>query len=281
MPDSALEYTPLSISLQMSLSSAFSDALRTMLERWEELQRQGTLTEVSARDVMQQVFSNWPELAAGSVEHLVDRLFIAGFMRGVLDVQNSVFGIDQQDVNVLEWMKTNPNGFIPALNDLATSSVKRIEKVIEASYSGEIPFDLDTLAASVQEVASVGPTRAALIVRTETAKATSLGRIMAWGDDPERDWYDYYWIATHDDRAKDISLKWDAEGPYPYDKIRHLWLVEHNAPQYVRNRHTGKYEWQVSAYNCRCTAARLPKSAEKLKTEGLLSQEEFEEMGGR
>lgn len=276
MPGLSIEDSPLSIALEVSLSHSFASALSRVLERWQRLMDSGSFDYDTALQAAQMEFERWPTSTLGDVEHLVDRLFVAGFMRGVVDVGNMVFGPDQQDVNVLDWMKNNPNGFIPALKDLSRTAVKRIENVVEQAYSGEIPFDLDTMSEEVRRVAGVGESRSRLIVRTETAKATSLGRIMAWSDDPDRDYYDYYWIAVHDDRAKDISLKWDRESPYTYEEIRHLWLVEHNSPQRIRNRHTGRMEWQTSAYNCRCTAARLPKSLEKLLAEGLISQEEYE-----
>jgi len=130
----------------------------------------------------------------------------------------------------------------------------------------------------VQERTAAARSAVELVVRTETAKVTSLGRIAAWDNDADKYLYDYHWVATHDDRTKDVSLFFEREGPYEFDQIKKRWTEDHNKPWPVTNRHTGKFEYQTSAYNCRCTAARSPKSPERLLEQGLISREQYEAM---
>lgn len=267
--------------LAQRLGASWEGAMLRVIHAWRKLHRGGQLTQQSARAAMFSALYDWPALAMVTGDPLLDRIFSAGFMHGV-SISGVVTGPDMGDDLVLEWLKQNPHGFMPALRGLAEDGIKALETVLTEAYAGHNdlgearPFDLDAMVDQATLRADVGVNRARLIVRTETAKASAYGRILAWGNDPQRDYYDYLWIATHDDRTKDISLLFEKRNPYSYWGIRHVWEHDHNVPQLVRNRHTGKMAWETSAFNCRCTPVRVPKSPEKLRNEGLITQAQYE-----
>ena len=269
--------------LQSKLGGAWRDAVAAIVNRWADLDAQGMLNANSARQALQQVLIDWPTMTASAYGEAIDQLFSVGFAIGVADTGVRAVP-DAGDEMALKWIKEGPHGFIPALNHLASDGKKNIEKVISEAYKGRdevgepAPFDLDDMVRRITDQVDIGHNRAELIVRTETAKVTALGRITAWGGDSYRNHYDYLWIATPDDRTKDVSLKFEREGPYTWQEIKHRWEVDHNEPQLVRNRRTGDMEHQVSAFNCRCTVARVPKEPEELLHEGLISQEDYEAM---
>lgn len=267
--------------LQVRLVASWADAIQAITERWRELELRGVLNANTAGQAVREVLGVWPELTAGQYEDIVDRIFTSSFAYGA---QDAGYGPDMGDYNALEWIKNNPNGFVPALRNLGDEGRRSIERVIENAYAGvdevgnERPFDLDDMVDRVERAVGIGANRAELIVRTETAKASALGRIFAWEKDDQRDWYDYWWIATPDDRTKDVSLLFEGQGPYDFNGIKRVWEFDHNHPVWVRNRHTGRNEWQTSAYNCRCTVARTPKEPQDLLNEGKINQREFEAM---
>jgi hypothetical protein len=269
--------------LRQRLAASWREALAAIIDRWRELERGGRLNANTMRMAVQDVLSAWPDVVATQYDELIDRIFALGFAIGVEDTGVRVVP-DHGDQMVLDWLKENEHGFIPALRGMAADNIRQIERIIEDAYKGqdqlgeEAPFDLDDMVRRVTERVDIGDSRAELIVRTETAKATALGRIAAWGKDALRDWYHYHWIATPDDRVKDVSLLFEREGPYTWEQIRHRWEVDHNTPVLVRNRHTGKMEYQTSAFNCRCTVARTPKEPLELFNEGKISRQEYEDM---
>lgn len=267
--------------LEKSLGAAHRDVLLEILKGWNDL---GSLmTPTQARQVVQGSLRAWPELTAARYDELINRIFNSGFMVGVLDT-GVIRGPDQGDQMVVEWLKNNRRGFIPALRTFGEGERRFFEEIIEDAYAGvdvtgrPRAFDLDRMVRRVRSRSDEAKYKVERVVRTETAKATALGRIMSWENDPERDFYHYAWVATHDDRTKDVSLKFEQEGPYGFSQIKRLWMIDHNEPQLVRNRHTGRMETQTSAFNCRCTPARFPKEPRELYDEGLIGREEFAAM---
>lgn len=274
------------MALQQRLVVSWRQAIQAIAEEWRGLKTMNRLNPRTAAQAAAGVLARWPEITAAQYADIIDRLFMGGFIRGAADtgLTGANWGPDHGDRMVVDWLKTNPNGFVPALQNLGEDGRQRIDQIISEAYAGrdelgeERPFDLDDMVRRVGEQVDIGANRAELIVRTETAKATALGRIAAWGNDPERDWYWYHWIATPDDRTKDVSLLFEMGGPYNYNDIKRIWEVDHNHPVFVRNRHTGRMEWQTSAYNCRCTVARTPKDPRELLAEGKITQAEYERM---
>lgn len=114
----------------------------------------------------------------------------------------------------------------------------------------------------------------ALALRTQIAHARLAGRLAAWGLDPRKTFYWYYWRAhpTHDPRTKDVSLVFERNNPYEYHEIKKLYDTQHQIPQFVWNRETGRWGWQTSMYNCRCDVSRAPKSTHELAQQGLIAR---------
>lgn len=271
----------LAYELELSLGSAHEDVLREILKGWNEL---GPLmTPTQARQVVQASLRGWPELTAARHDALINEIFGAGFMIGMLDT-GVIRRPDQGDMMVVEWLKSNRRGFVPSLRTFSDEERRFFEEVIGDAYAGVDAtgrlraFDLDRMVRRVRARSEEARYKVERVVRTETAKATALGRIMSWENDQDRDLYKYHWVATHDDRTKDVSLMFERGGPYEFSQIKRLWTVDHNEPKLVRNRHTGRMEIQTSAFNCRCTPARTPKEPVELFQEGLIGREEYEAM---
>jgi hypothetical protein len=268
-------------SLESVLGDAYTGLLDKIVEDWRA--QGGMLTPTLARQIVERELLEWPMITAGQYAGLIDDIFVAGFMVGIADTGVRV-GPDHGDAMALDWIKSNQHGFIPALQRFADDERKFFEDVLGDAYKGVDregrirPFDLDDMTRRVQEHTQATKSSIERVVRTETAKVTSLGRIAAWDNDPDKYLYDYHWVATHDDRTKDVSLLFEREGPYEFDGIKQRWTEDHNKPWPVINRHTNKLEYQTSAFNCRCTAARAPKSPDTLLAQGLITREQHEAM---
>lgn len=257
--------------LRQRLTGAWEKALTAIKNAFLSLRRQGALSLATALLAVRRVLNGWAESTAVENYDIIKRVFATSFAAGMIDTELKIVP-DQGDMLAFDWLTHQRNGFLPALKDMSLENTKKIEKIISAGYDVGGEFDLDATVRQIQDATGdVGKNKAELIVRTETAKISALGRIFAWGKDPDRDWYNYWWIATPDDRVKDISLKFEREGPYEYDRIKTIWEKDHNEPQRVRNRKTGKTEYQISAFNCRCTVARSPKTRDQLSQEGKVS----------
>lgn len=257
--------------LSRRLVGAWESVLEKIKKVLLSLRRQGELYLHSALTAVRVILHKWPEETAEANYDILKRVFSSSFATGMIDTELGVYP-DQGDMQSFDWLTHQRNGFLPAIKDMSVENQKKIEQIITSSYTEPDAFDLDLTVRKIQDATGdSGKSKAELIVRTESAKISALGRIFAWGKDNRRDWYNYYWIATPDDRVKDISLKFEREGPYDYDTIKRIWEKDHNEPQLVRNRKTGKMEYQISAFNCRCTCARAPKSREALEREGKVS----------
>lgn len=267
------ELKKLEQELEAILIGAWAKLLLAIKNAWAYLRRLGNLSLATALLAARRLLQGWPEETFIESEPYIKKLFAVSFAAGMVDTELKVTP-DQGDILSVDWINHERNGFLPALDNLSEDSMKIIREVITDSYQVGGEFDLDPMVNKIRDqTTELGKNRAELIVRTETAKISALGRIAAWGKDTDKDWYNYWWVATPDNRVKDISLKFEREGPYSYNRIKNIWEHDHHEPQLVRNRKTGKMEYQLSYPNCRCTVARSPKSLEDLVAEGKVSQE--------
>lgn len=213
---------------------------------------------------LRSVMWSFPAIASQDAESAMDALFEQGFKAGATDAGASP---DAGDQHALEWLKTNPIGFLSALSSFGQSESRWFEK----NLAGK---PLPEALALARRRGTDANYKLERIVRTDEQKATSLGRLLSWVDDPNRDYYNYGWFPLHDGREKDVSILFERRNPMTYWELRKTFEVDHVVPKLVINRHTGRKEAQVSAFNCRCEVARWPKPRWQLVRDGLISQTE-------
>ena len=115
----------------------------------------------------------------------------------MIDTELGVYP-DQGDMQSFDWLTHQRNGFLPAIKDMSVENQKKIEKIITSSYTEPDAFDLDLTVRQIQDATGdSGKSKAELIVRTESAKISALGRIFAWGKDNKRDWYTFLMACSH------------------------------------------------------------------------------------
>jgi hypothetical protein len=243
-------------------------AITALIDKWNLLKSRGQFNERNASLAARDSLSGWFNVAVDGNQDRIDHAFSAGYTVGE-DSAEVQYPMGVGDDAMLDWLKKNKNGFIEALDGMSSDGLAKINRILRESMESESPLSLITQRV-IREV-GMPSSRAALIVRTEIAKASALGKISAWGKDRYRDWYNYIWIVANDDKVKDVSLLFERGSPYTWSQMRHLWTEEHNKPQRVRNRHTGKMELQTSSFNCRCQIARTPKDPETLYRDGKIS----------
>ena len=86
--------------------------------------------------------------------------------------------------------------------------------------------------------------------------------MLAWELDPEKQDYDYHWLAKIDDRTKPISRVFAAGGPYTFDQIRQMWRdpTKRTALNLqIAGAETIPDSETSDIYHQRCGIARTPK----------------------
>lgn len=216
--------------------------------------------------------AEWGELISREGVPAVQELYVTGLKAGTAEA-GMAFGATLEDPQAVAFLANEPDGMVPALKDFSKAEQKFAEETIRQAFEADTPFDLDEIVKTLKGRVDKAGSRLRLIVRTETSKVAGLGRLAAWEQDPQRDWYDYHWVATIDGRHKDISEAFMKGGPYTFEQIKQLWLKPEG---WVVNRKTGRREYQIDSYNNRCTIARTLKSGERLMAEGLATPEDLE-----
>mgnify|MGYP001558581831 CR=1 FL=1 len=246
-----------SAALLSSLTATHLDLLKAAIQR--------ARTTEELRATFRSAMRAYPSVAASAAEKHLDKLFVQGFRKGARGA--GAQHLDAGDHQALEWLKTNPIGFLSSLGSFGQSEARWLDQHLRAGTP------LNQARAVVARRAADAAYKLERVVQTDRQKASALGRLLAWRDDENRDAYFYGWFPVHDDREKDVSLLFERRNPMTYWQLRKTFEVDHVIPKMVTNRKTGRREAQVSAYNCRCDVARWPKSRGQLVREGLLSQE--------
>ncbi len=89
----------------------------------------------------------------------------------------------------------------------------KIEKVILDAYTGEIPFDMETIVDRLRDAVAESDTRLERIARTEMTSVVNGGREIAFRKrDPEEN-FRHGWNGPNDDRTSDICKEIKARVP--------------------------------------------------------------------
>lgn len=217
------------------------------------------MTETEAIDALDASMMEFLQEAQKVILPMTWKLYQVGLNNGIKDT-----GVDVGDtVHRLgfNWIVNNPNGIMESVKGLTKEQRDSMAKVIHNAFAGLEPFQLGTLKKRLREQHDVGKARAELIIRTEVAKISNEGRLLAWEQDPLRDEYDYYWIATRDRRVKPISLVMQDNSPYDFTTVADLWRnpTTENALRHGLRGAAGLPPKQNDVFNQRCSITRRPK----------------------
>lgn len=240
--------------LAEAVLSSFREEAEKFLTRLD-----ADLSQEEVREALDVFIQNWLEGASAAALPISWRLYDAGLKTGMRDT-----GVDvSRKAHRLgrDWIVKHPNGILEAIHGLAEEQRKGMAKVIKNTFEGKEPFQKDVLKKRILEVADVGQARAAKIVRTEIAKVSNSGRILAWMQDPMKDSYNYNWIAVHDHRMKPISKVLEDNGPYTLEVIADLWHdpTPANCKKHGLEGADKIPYWQNDVFNQRCSLTRTIK----------------------
>ena len=163
------------------------------------------------------------------------------------------------------YMADKDNGINPALDRLRDNVFKDISTSMVKYRGQEIP--LYSLKRDIDSKLRGRRNDTRRILKTEVAKAANLGLIDAWGEDPERYSFEYFWNAVIDDKTKKISQIRKEYNPLTYDEIEFLWK---NQSQLIDGNH-----WEDDQFFQRCSISRELGSSEHKGNRFATQRHEF------
>jgi hypothetical protein len=218
------------------------------------------MSKQEAIDVVRKGIEEWRRTADEDSRRILRELMDAGLRQGMRE--GGYQPSPTKDAMVLKVLTETPTGFIPALRSFADDTRQHFEEVISSAFTSKPP-DLQRMTMEMKEFTdNAADWRIQRIVRTEMAKLSGEGRLLAWETDPEKDNYEYHWIAKLDDRTKPISRVLAAGGPYTFEQIRRLWRDPTKQTALalgVPGAETIPDKETSDIYHQRCGIARVPK----------------------
>jgi hypothetical protein len=180
----------------------------------------GTTPEQAKAD-LDTMIDDWVKTILKEVDKVCWNVAKTGLVAGAKDAGQA---LDNRFAHKLaaEWISKKPHNVLQAVDDLGEEQKERIGKVIKDVLGGTAPWDINDVRQKIAEQGQIANFRAETIARTEIPKLANMGRILAWEQDPEKDDYDFWYIATHDDRTKAVSLELERNGPYTFAEIKKL-----------------------------------------------------------
>ena len=218
------------------------------------------MTKQQAIAEVRKTIDEWRKTADEDSRRILRELMDAGIRQGMRE--GGYQPTPTKDAMVLKVLSETPTGFIPALRTFADDVRKHFEDVILNAYTSAPP-DLQRMTLEMKRfVDEDADWRIQLIVRTEMSKLSGEGRLLAWSTDPEKETYEYHWIAKIDDRTKPISRVLAAGGPYTFEQIQMLWRdpTKNTALALgIPGAETIPDKETSDVYHQRCGIARVPK----------------------
>lgn len=208
---------------------------------------------------VQQTGDEWVEELIEGAMPSIRQVYTDGLKAGFAEA-GLAFDPLAADPHTLELLARSPDGIVPALRDFTNRERQFAEKVIRESFEEGTYFDLDVVVGQLKERMEGSEYSLERIVRTETRKLAGMGKLSAWEKDERRDWFDYHYIATYDERTRQQHMSFMTQGPYTFDAIKIIW------------------EETREPYNCRCSLSRTQKPREVLVAQGYVTAEEAERL---
>lgn len=210
----------------------------------------GTETVLEVNEGLAQALKEWAKVNEMAADLAFQRLFKLGVNAGaVSEFKGGKLGSNDQ--NTFDVLTEGKYRIGERIKMFADDAVKEFAKVIKDAYTPEGEFSVDAMTKKMREAVPAQRYALERIARTETSNATALGRLFAWENDTDRDYYDYRWNATPDNRTREMKRIRAAGNPYSFSELKFLWFHNH---QQLPN---GK--WQLGAANCRCSSSRTPR----------------------
>ena len=216
--------------------------------------------ESEAQAALDEAIDMWLESTTRKVVPTAWRIYKTGLSAGMKDA--GVKGVAGKEHKLgLNFITKHPNGILDAVRDMGDETRQRMSQVVTDAFAGVEPFELENLKAKIRDVEDIGNFRAETIIRTEISKISNEGRIMAWGEDPLKNEYSYWWVAVRDDRMKTISGVLENNSPYTFENIKKLWrepTTEMATSMNLRGTEVLKKK-ENDSYRQRCSLTRTAK----------------------
>lgn len=202
-----------------------------------------------------------PETKAAFAELFKKGIQAAAISTGVAAV------LGKADEAALKVLAMGPYRIGERISLFGDNEVKMFEKIIHKAYTKEGVFNLDFLTNEMNKAVPEEKWKLERIARTETASVSGLGRLFAWKQDPDKEFYIYKWSVAGDNRMKEISKLRASYGDLSFDEAEFLWL---NQEQELPN---GK--WQNDIFNQRCVLVRIPSNEKKVGNRFIGIEDKF------
>jgi len=195
------------------------------------------------------IVKDWQDSMSGKLGVAFDDLYLWGMTSGIVDAGiKPAMGL--ADKLAMEFIKINPKRIGERINQFSQTLVDKFREVIVESYTPTGIFDVGNLVSECGKIVTTERYKLERIVRTETASISNYGRILGWERDEYKDYYNYNWNASPDNRVKPISMWRMKNNPYTFDEIKFLW---ENQEQFILGK------WFNDVFNQRCSISRSPR----------------------
>jgi hypothetical protein len=195
----------------------------------------------------------WQISSNRDVTEDVKDIFNKGIQAGI---KNTGIHVSDGVMGQFNYQVYKPTGISPAIENFQNSVFDSVSKILRKHYHSENGIPLYRSKRDIDSYLRKCRYKTRLMIKSEVSQMANLGQIIAWSQDGDKDFYEYFWNAVDDDRIKPIS-KMRAEGnPYNFDTIRYLW---ENQIQVINGRELN------DSYNQRCSISKGKKLASEWK----------------
>lgn len=217
----------------------------------------GIDNDYSMEDVINgthETLERWLENKQPEIDEAFTSLFERGFQAGSKSTSPVGTDMEIEDKSSMAVIQQGKYRIGERVTEFADDLVADLADVVEQHFTETGMVSLEGMTEQMRSVIPEAKYRLERIARTEVSNVTQIGRILAWDDDPDVYYYNYFWRSTPDTKRRRMKQIRSDGNPYSYDEVKFLWV--HNWQLLP----SGK--WEMGAINCRCTVTRSPSDIE-------------------